>query len=323
MKSLIYLFLTLIVLNGCSINHKYADVYDNHLQKFAKHNSFKTHKIKRGKYTLIAREFGEENKDKKPTILLMHGFPDSQHLYDEVIPYLSKHRHIISFDYLGWGDSDKPYKHVYNTKSLIADIDSIVKYFNLKNIVIVTHDASGPAGIDWSIEHSKRVHALVLLNTYYYPMKTLIPPEAIKLFSTPSLKRSFTIFLANHSDRVWLSGMIEQLDKFMINTSKKDEYSKIFAYQALGIRPAFFGLNSVLIKETQNRVPYAKKRLGNFKKPVLVLFGAKDPYLNVGVAKEFHLLFPNSKLHLIKDGAHYVQIDSPKEVAKYILEESR
>jgi len=159
---------------------------------------------------------------------------------------------------------------------------------------------------------------LVLLNTYYYPMKTLVPPEAIALFSTPSVKRTVTIAVAKSNDGVWQSGMVEQVSKFISDPQKREEYSKLFAYQALGIRQAFFGLNEVLVEETEARRSTAVKKLGAFKKPVEIIFGEDDPYLNSGVAKAFYTLFPNATLHLVKDAAHYVQIDRPQEVAKII-----
>ncbi len=150
-------------------------------------------------------------------------------------------------------------------------------------------------------------------------MKSLVPPEAIALFSTSSLKRTITISVASINDNVWQSGMIDQVNKFISNEKLRDEYTKIFAYQALEIREAFFGLNKVLIEEYNARKENAYKQLHNFSKPVEIIFGNDDPYLNRDVAKEFYAIFPNSKLHLIKDASHYVQIDKPQEVAQYML----
>jgi haloalkane dehalogenase len=60
-------------------------------------------------------------------------------------------------------------------------------------------------------------------------------------------------------------------------------------------------------------------RLKAFGRPVDIVFGAEDRYLNTGVAQEFHRLFPHSELHLISHAAHYVQLDEPAEVAARIL----
>jgi pimeloyl-ACP methyl ester carboxylesterase len=51
---------------------------------------------------------------------------------------------------------------------------------------------------------------------------------------------------------------------------------------------------------------------------VRIIFGARDPYLNKGVARRFHRLFPTSELFLVP-GRHYVQVDQPQRVANLIL----
>ena len=51
---------------------------------------------------------------------------------------------------------------------------------------------------------------------------------------------------------------------------------------------------------------------------VKIIFGEDDKYLNKHIAKQFHEIFPNSELHLIKDARHFVQMDKPEEVANLI-----
>ena len=57
----------------------------------------------------------------------------------------------------------------------------------------------------------------------------------------------------------------------------------------------------------------------SFPRPVRIIFGAADPYLNAGVAKRFHRLFSNSELFLLPNARHYVQIDAPDEVTRLLL----
>ncbi len=97
---------------------------------------------------------------------------------------------MISFDFLGWGNSDKPQNHIYNSASLYLDLEAIVKYFDFKKVSLVVHDASGPPGINWAINNPEKIDMLVLLNTYYHPMNVLLTPETIETFSTPSVKRT-------------------------------------------------------------------------------------------------------------------------------------
>ena len=315
----LFIFLVTLGMVGCSAIplETLKKEYVAHNQNFDKHNVYREHLVPRDKFHLYAREFNKAYKGKSPTILLMHGFPDSLHLYDELIPEL-KHRYIIAFDYLGWGESEKPKNHYYNSKSLYDDMEAVISYFHLKNIVMVVHDASGPPGIDWAVIHPDKVAKLVLLNTYYQPMKKLVPPEAIARFSTPGVYRDISIQLSMKSDTAWIDGFSTQIRKFMMNDRKREHYVNLLTYQSLGIRPAFFELNDVLLEEMEKnkaKLPLLK----SFQKPVAIVFGKDDPYLNMHVAKAFSKMFPHTTLKLVEHAGHYVQIDKPKEVAEIIV----
>ena len=316
MKYLIAL-ISLLALSGCYSTHELQSAYIQHNKCFAKHHPFRVHRVPRDGYTLYAREFNPELKGKAPTILLMHGFPDSGHLYDALIPYLG-HNRVITFDFLGWGDSDKPKDHRYTSKSLYRDIEAIDRYFKLDNVIVVVHDASGPPGIDWAVAHPSKVNTLVLLNTFYSPMKALKAPDAIARFSTPGFYRDMSVFFTKHFDTFWIDGYSTQVKHFITNEARKEHYTKVLTYGSMGIRPAFYDLNSVLIEETHARARNLPK-LKAFAKPVKIIFGAKDKALNVGVAKAFAEIFPNDTLTLVKEGGHYVQIDAPKAVAEAML----
>jgi pimeloyl-ACP methyl ester carboxylesterase len=62
------------------------------------------------------------------------------------------------------------------------------------------------------------------------------------------------------------------------------------------------------------RVP----ELNAFRRPVRIVFGARDPYLNREMAKSFHDMLPTSDLFLLR-ARHYVQVDRPARVAKLLL----
>jgi pimeloyl-ACP methyl ester carboxylesterase len=148
-------------------------------------SGYREHVIARGPHHLYAREYeGEE-----PAIVLLHGFPDNQHLYDRLVPELARRR-VVTFDFLGWGRSDKPVGYAYTATNQTGDLDAVITHLQLASVVLVAHDASGPPAIDWALEHPERVSGLALLNTYYCRTpRRLRPPEAIWLFSTPIVRR--------------------------------------------------------------------------------------------------------------------------------------
>jgi haloalkane dehalogenase len=56
-----------------------------------------------------------------------------------------------------------------------------------------------------------------------------------------------------------------------------------------------------------------------FGRPVRIIFGEADPYLNADVARHFHGLFPNSELFLLPEARHFPQLDEPEQVVRLIL----
>ena len=84
-------------------------------------------------------------------------------------------------------------------------------------------------------------------------------------------------------------------------------------------RPAFFRLNEDLLPTIRSRTKMLPK-VKEFKRPVRIVFGDADPYLNKGVAQRFSEIFPMSELFLVPGARHFVQMDEPEQVAQLILD---
>jgi pimeloyl-ACP methyl ester carboxylesterase len=271
------------------------------------------HWIPRGAHRLYAREYPGAG----PAIVLMHGFPDNLHLHDRLVPHLHGRR-VVVFDFLGWGASDKPADYPYTAANQGGDLDAVIAHLALDEVMLVAHDASGPPAIDWALDHPDRVAALVLLNTYYSPMPTLRPPEAIFLFSTPGLRvvaravsARFDLFRRLYH---W------QVGRFIRDATVRAAFVPLLYRQFAttpSAKPAFFRLNADLpstLRAGATKIPRPRA----FTRPVRIIFGARDPYLNRGVARRFHALFPTSDLFLLPNARHFVQLDEPAEVARLI-----
>jgi haloalkane dehalogenase len=273
--------------------------------------SFQEHRVPFNDHQLHAREF----PGKGPAIVLLHGFPDDMQLYDDLVPCL-KERRVITFDFLGWGLSDKPAGYRYTATRQTAEIDAVVNYFRLADVVLVAHDASGPPAIDWSLGHPDRVAQLVLLNTYYSWMPALRTPEAIFLYSTPVI-RAVARWIARRWDGVDRRLYWWQVGRFMRDEETRERMLARLYPSFRKSREAFWSLNNDLLGTVFNRLRQ-RDRLRQFKRPVRIIFGADDPYLNQGVARAFHKLLPTSDLFLLPTARHYVQVDEPQKVAELI-----
>ena len=83
---------------------------------------------------IFYREAGSPND---PTILLLHGFPTSSHMYRNLIPQLAQDYYVIAPDYPGFGYSDMPPrdKFAYTFDNFANLIDQLLDQLGVKNFI--------------------------------------------------------------------------------------------------------------------------------------------------------------------------------------------
>ncbi|MCP3787966.1 alpha/beta hydrolase [Micromonospora sp. A3M-1-15] len=249
-------------------------------------------------------------------LVLMHGFPDNLHLYDELMPHLGDRR-VVRFDFLGWGRSDKPAGYPYTADNMTGDLAAVIDHLGLRRVVLVAHDASGPPAIDWALLYPHRVAALVLLNTYYHQTASLRRPPVIALYSTPLL-RAAARKLAGRGSELARRLYIWQVGRFIRDDRRRGPVVERLCDNFVAAQPAFWRLNDDLLGTVltrRRRIPDLRR----FGAPVRVIFGVEDRSLNPRVARRFAQLFPRADLHLLPNAGHFVQVDQPERTAQLVL----
>jgi pimeloyl-ACP methyl ester carboxylesterase len=105
-----------------------------------------------------------------PTILLLHGFPTSSHMFRALIPALSDHYHVVAPDYPGFGHSSMPPVDQFEyTFDRLADvIDQFVQQLGLTKYSLYVMDYGAPVGFRLAVKHPERVQALIVQNGNAY-----------------------------------------------------------------------------------------------------------------------------------------------------------
>src|SRR6476646_119068 len=127
--------------------------------------SFKTVKV-HGLDTFY-REAGDKNK---PTILLLHGFPSSSHMYRDLINDLAADYHLVAPDYPGFGQSSSPSPSAYNYSfdNLATTINHFIDALGLKNFTLFVQDYGGPVGFRIAAQRPELIQALIVQNANAY-----------------------------------------------------------------------------------------------------------------------------------------------------------
>ncbi len=116
---------------------------------------------------IFYREAGPEGA---PTILLLHGFPTSSHMFRNLIPALSEKFHLVAPDYPGFGNSEQPSmdEFDYTFDRLSEVVEKLTVQLGLDRYSIYLMDYGAPVGFRLAAKHPERVEALIVQNGNAY-----------------------------------------------------------------------------------------------------------------------------------------------------------
>ena len=116
---------------------------------------------------IFYREAGDPNK---PTVLLLHGFPTSSHMFRDLIPELAENYHVVAPDYPGYGFSSMPNVSEFdysfdNTARLMTEfIDEI----GVDRFSVYLMDYGAPVGFRIASSQPERIESLIIQNGNAY-----------------------------------------------------------------------------------------------------------------------------------------------------------
>ncbi len=105
-----------------------------------------------------------------PTVLLLHGFPTSSHMYRELIPALADRYHVIAPDLPGFGFTDAPDRagFKYTFEHLTDVIERFTETLGLSHYTLFVFDYGAPVGFRLALRHPERIAAVISQNGNAY-----------------------------------------------------------------------------------------------------------------------------------------------------------
>ena len=116
---------------------------------------------------IFYREAGSKNA---PTILLLHGFPTSSHMFRNLIPALANEFHLIAPDYPGFGASSMPKvdQFDYSFDRLANIVEKLTIKLNLQQYFLYLMDYGAPVGYRLASKYPDKVLGLIVQNGNAY-----------------------------------------------------------------------------------------------------------------------------------------------------------
>lgn len=249
----------------------------------------------------------EYNRQAKKSILLVHGWPLDQRMWDYLVQdLLDADMHIVTFDLRGFGKSDCAYFDNYYSRCA-DDILQIVHKLSLREFTLCGFSMGGAISIQYMTEYGNGVDKLILLdaalpsfcstenNEFGWDKK-----EVLKLIETgnhnrPELNKQFgdIFFYSEHTNE--FKNWVQQMG------DSASQVGEIVALKALMDNDLFDKLKSIEV-------------------PTLIIHGVEDKICKIETADIVHKEIKGSKMVEVEQAGHGAWADSMDFVNKTIMD---
>ncbi len=264
--------------------------------------------------TIFYREAGDKEK---PTILLLHGFPTSSHMFRNVIPALADKFHLVAPDFPGFGYSSMPPVDTFEyTFDHLAEImDKFVTQIGLERYSLYVMDYGAPVGYRIAVKHPEKIEALIVQNGNAYDEGLGEFWEPLKAYwsdPTEKNKNALKKFLTLEATKwQYTHGVKDE------NAISPDNW---IHDQMLLDRPGNNEIQLQLFYDYKSNPPLYPQWQEYFRKyqpPTLVVWGRNDIIFPKEGAIPYQRDLENVQIHLLNTG-HFALEEEGEQIAELI-----
>lgn len=261
--------------------------------------------------------YREAGSNTRPTILLLHGFPSSSHMYRDLIPLLADQFHLVAPDLPGFGQTElrSAAEYTYSFDQLADVITRFTEILELDRFAVYVFDYGAPVGFRLAAMNPEKITGIITQNgnayteglsegwnpiRRYWQEPTEANRNALRQFLTlDTTKWQYTFGVKNSAaispdgyslDHYYLSrpGVHEiQLDLFLDYASNLELYPRFQAY----------------FKQHQPKL--------------LAVWGKNDPFFLPEGAEAFKRDIPSARVKFFETG-HFALETHAQEIAQEI-----
>jgi pimeloyl-ACP methyl ester carboxylesterase len=242
-----------------------------------------------------------EGNDSADLVVLIHGGGITGiEVWNKNISFLRERGYrVLAYDLYGRGYSDRPKEE--NTPELftgqLTDLLTTLKIDEPLHLVALSMGAI--VALEYTQDSPERVKKLVLIDPAatgdYRPNPMLKVPIASDFLMTV----------------LWYPRAVENQRKEFVDQQLFNEYSIRLEYFMNFDGYKFTNYSTWMNMLSQNRLDSLKSTLNI---PVLLIYGAQDPYFNSNHAKRYRSKIPSIQIIEVKDSGHMPHYEKPNEV---------
>ncbi len=254
-------------------------------------------------------------------VVFLHGNPTSSYLWRNVIPRVAQARRCLAPDLIGMGDSGKNPAGSYRFVDHARYLDAWFEALGLtRNVTLVVHDWGSALGFYWAHRHPERVKALAYMEAVVQPLRWATWPEAARqIFQALRSPAGEEMVLQKNTfvERILPASVLRKL-----SDEEMAVYRRPYLEAGESRRPTLTWPRQIPIDGEPADVTRIVDAYAAWlaRSDIPKLFVNADPgAILTGQQREFCRSWPNQTEVTVR-GNHFVQEDSPAEIAQAIVE---
>ncbi len=244
-----------------------------------------------------------------PTILLLHGFPTSSHMFRNLIPALSDKYHVVAPDYPGFGNSAQPAMEAfdYTFDNLAKVMERFIAELGIEKYSLYLMDYGAPIGFRLAVKHPEQVQALIVQNGNAYDEGLREFWDPIRVYwkdRTPKNAEPLAGFISHDGVKWQYTHGVRNAE-----TISPDNWNVDLRHLTREGNPA---IQLALFYDYQNNVPHYPEWQAYFRKhqpPTLIVWGKNDYIFPAEGAHPYKRDLKNLEFHLLDTGHFALEED--------------
>ncbi|MFG2751954.1 alpha/beta fold hydrolase [Streptomyces xanthophaeus] len=238
-----------------------------------------------------------------PVLLLLHGFPTSSHQFARLMDALGEVPYrLIAPDYPGFGRTETPAGFTYTFDRLADVVEGFTDALGLERFALYVFDFGAPVGLRLAARRPERVTGLIVQNGNAYEEGL---SDAAREFA--GLRRE----VPGHEDRIrglfTAEGTRFQYETGVADTGLVSPDGWTLDLHYLGLPGRTDAQADLAFDYASNFAHYPAWQawLRTARPPVLVVWGAGDPFFTPAGAKAYLRDAPDAEVHLFDGAGHF------------------
>ncbi len=260
-------------------------------------------KFKTNDLVLAYQEWDMSQGD-KPTIITLHGFGVSGHMYDEFSRRYQDTARIINLDQRGHGDSEISEVGNYQRSAFVSDVEGLRIHLGLQNFILVGHSMGGLNAIEYAASFPQHVTGLIVVDAGPEAAKEGVDnivrftqgPDELDFDEFVQMAMRFNPRRTEENIRERMNHRLRQLD----NGKWTWKFDKRFRDPNANLK--------IGSEATQEQL---REKFKQVVVPTLLIRGAESDVLSEAVAHRTVDEMQNAQLEVVAGAGHSVPGDAP------------